>query len=223
MGSNGSILFQSDVVDHGDATAGTTVSCSSPGCPAHVTGAVTNNAPPVTLSPDPAPNCTNYTNGSGITGGTYYGATGKKAGQLVGGSGDNIVFLSGTYCFSTVTVSGGGLVTVNGPVVIKINGVSSFGGGGVVNTTALASNLEIISSYTGVKGGLTINGGSQAYMQVYAPDTEVVLGGGTDFYGSLVAGSISSTGGSRVHRDTALGSVSGGVTVTVSAWHEVRN
>jgi len=34
VGSNGAILLQSDVVDHGDATAGTTVSCSSPGCPA---------------------------------------------------------------------------------------------------------------------------------------------------------------------------------------------
>ena len=101
--------------------------------------------------------------------------------------------------------------------------MSSFGGGGVVNTTALASNLEIISSYTGVKGGLTINGGSQAYMQVYAPDTEVVLGGGTDFYGSLVAGSISSTGGSKVHSDVALGSASGAAVVTLSAWHEVRN
>src|SRR5204863_27480 len=125
-----------------------------------------------------------------------------RAGELVGGSGDNIVFTSGTYCFSTVNVSGGGLVTANatnGPVIIKINGVSSFGGGGVVNATALASNLEIISSYTGVKGGLTINGGRQAYAQVYAPHTEVVLGGGTDFYGSLVAGSISSTGGSKVH------------------------
>jgi len=68
----------------------------------------------------------------------------------------------------------------------------------------------------------TINGGSQAYMQVHAPDTEVVMGGGTDFYGSLVAGSISSTGGSKFHRDVALGD-SNGVAVTVSAWHEVRN
>ena len=169
MGSNGSILFQSDVVDHGDATAGTTISCSTNGPYGCVTGTVTPNAPAVTLNPDPETNCTAYTDGTGITGGTYYGATGKKAGQLVGGSGDNIIFAPGTYCFSTVTVSGGGLVTVNGPVVIKINGVSSFGGGGVVNTTALASNLEIISSYTGVKGGLTINGGSQAYAQVYAP------------------------------------------------------
>jgi len=59
-------------------------------------------------------------------------------------------------------------------------------------------------------------------MQVYAPGSEVVLGGGTDFYGSLVAGSISSTGGSRVHRDEALGSPIGGGT-TLSAWHEVRN
>ena len=223
MGSNGTIGFQSDVVDHGDATAGTTVSCSTSPC---VTGTTTQYAPTVTLNPDPAPNCTTYTDGTGITGGTYYGATGKKAGQLVGGSGDNIVFTSGTYCFSTVNVSGGGLVTANatnGPVIIKINGVSSFGGGGVVNTTALASNLEIISSYTGVKGGLTINGGSQAYAQVYAPDTEVVLGGGTDFYGSLVAGSISSTGGSKVHSDVALGSASGAAVVTLSAWHEVRN
>ena len=223
VGSNGAILLQSDVVDHGDATAGTTVSCSTSPC---VTGTTTQYAPTVTLNPDPAPNCTTYTDGTGITGGTYYGATGKKAGQLVGGSGDNIVFTSGTYCFSTVNVSGGGLVTANatnGPVIIKINGVSSFGGGGVVNTTALASNLEIISSYTGVKGGLTINGGSQAYAQVYAPDTEVVLGGGTDFYGSLVAGSLSSTGGSKVHSDVALGSANGAAVVTLSAWHEVRN
>ena len=135
----------------------------------------------MTLSPDPVPSCTTYTDGSGIPGGTYYGQTGKKAGQLVGGSGDNIVFVPGTYCFSTVTISGGGLLTVNGPVVIKVTGQSIFGGGGVVNTTHLASNLQIMSSYTGTKAGLTINGGSQAYMQAYAPDTEVVLGGGDRF------------------------------------------
>src|SRR6059058_4251035 len=93
----------------------------------------------------------------------------------------------------------------------------------VLTTPPLASNLEIISSYTGVKGGLTINGGSQAYAQVYAPDTEVALGGGTDFYGSLVAGCISSTGASKGHSDVALGSATWAAVVTLSASHEVRN
>jgi len=221
VGSNGGILLQSANVDHGNATAGGTVSCSA-SCATQVTGTLTNGAPPVALVPNPYPTCSPLTDGTGISGGIYYGATGKKAGQLVGGSGDNIVFTPGTYCLNTVTISGGGLLTVNGPVVIIVNGQSSFGGGGVVNTTALASNLQILSAYVNPKAGLTINGGSQAYMQVYAPGSEVVLGGGTDFYGSLVAGSISSTGGSRVHRDEALGSPINGGT-SLSAWHEVRN
>jgi len=49
-----------------------------------------------------------------------------------------------------------------------------------------------------------------------------VLVGRTDLYGSLIAGRISRTGGSRVHSDEALGSPIGEGT-TLSAWHEVRN
>src|SRR5439155_4942045 len=163
VASNGGFLRQTANADHGNATAGGTGSCSA-SCATQVTGTLTNGAPPLALVPNPYPTCSPLTDGTGISGGIYYGATGKKAGQLVGGSGDNIVFTPGTYCLNTVTISGGGLLTVNGPVVIIVNGQSSFGGGGVVNTTALASNLQILSAYVNAKAGLTINGGSQAYM-----------------------------------------------------------
>jgi len=83
VGSNGGIDLASADIDHGNATAGGTVTCSS-SCATQVTGTLTNGAPPVALVPNPYPTCSPLTDGTGISGGTYYGATGKKAGQLVG-------------------------------------------------------------------------------------------------------------------------------------------
>src|SRR5207247_8594020 len=105
VGSNGGIDLASADIDHGNATAGGTVTCSS-SCATQVTGTLTNGAPPVALVPNPYPPRSTLTDGSGISGGTYYGATGKTAGQPAGGRGDDIVLAPGTSCPAPLPTTG---------------------------------------------------------------------------------------------------------------------
>lgn len=203
-GGNGNIDISGNTTVRGDAAAGGSVVISGG---SSVTGTVTNGAPSQSF---PSVNACGppYSNGSGITGGSYDPATGV----LTVSGGGTATLTNGTYCFSSVNISGGATLTVNGAVNIYLTNVSSFSGGSLVNTTADAANLTIYSSFASAGGpsGVELSGGSDAYMTVYAPSTRVTLSGTSDFYGSIVANIVEVSGGSKLHYDVKLGATGGG-------------
>jgi hypothetical protein len=146
-----------------------------------------------------------------------------SSGTLRGNSFDNIVLAPGTYCFSSVTLNGNSTLTVNaGTVNIYLlgSGDSNFTGGGIINATAVPANLRIYA--TPAVSSLTVNGGAQAAMVIYAPETNLTFDGGGSIYGSAVAGTIVLTGGTNFHYDTQSANLVGSATQLVG-WHEVRN
>jgi len=208
MRANGNVRLQGNKTTvKGDATAGGTVTVGQ----GTVTGTITNGAdlqyfPPVHVCGPP------YSSGAGIT---PLGVYNTSNGQLQS-SGAAIVLAPGTYCFSSVQITGGGSLTVQGPqgctscaVQVYVTGNSNFSGNGIINTTHIPANLRIFSSFdSGSSGqGVSLTGGSEAYAAVYAPKAYVKFSGGSDFYGSVVGDGVDDIGGTNIHYDLSLSSL----------------
>jgi len=223
--SNGNIFLSGDGTQvQGDATAGGsgTVSVSEG---ATVTGTTTHGAPPLTFPPvdtSPCGSPPEYSASNGITGGNYNTSTGA----LTASDGATVTLAPGAYCFSSVTLSGGSTLQVHEAVRIYLDiknsgDKSDFSGGssgGVVNTTGKAENLQIFSMSS--SQGITLAGGSQAYMAVYAPNSPITFSGGSDFYGAVVGNTITNSGGTKMHYDVHLSDL-GGAGVVMLAWRQV--
>jgi hypothetical protein len=217
VGSNGSITNNgSPTTINGSEYAGGTI---TPG-QATVTG-VSYQGQPLVALPPVTPPCTNPNpTSAGITPANDYNSS---TGTLRGNSSDNVVLAPGTYCFSSVTLNGNATLTVNaGTVNIYLlgSGDSYFTGGGIINATGVPSNLRIYA--TSAVSAITVNGGAQAGMVIYAPETNLTFNGGSSIYGSAVGGTISFAGGTNFHYDTQTASLTGYATQLVG-WHEVRN
>lgn len=186
----------------GNATAGTTVSISGS---ASVGGTITNNqlAPVMTLPPVPA--CgPPYSSNTGISGTySYNSSTGDLS-----LSGVNIATLAnGTYCFHNVTLTNSAQLKVNGPVVIKITGMLNAGGAtSLTNTTAIPGNLRILSSFTGANG-VIISNGTNAYMVIYAPNTNVTITGAAPLFGTVAGKTLTISNSGMIHYDIRLKSI----------------
>jgi hypothetical protein len=121
---------------------------------------------------------------------------------LNAGSGDSVIFSSGTYYFSSVNfTSGADLVLAPGAdVTIYITGPWDTSGGSVINTDATAANLHIYS--TGAM--FDFSGGSYLCAAIFAPNADMVVTGGSHFFGSVIARSFNNGGGTTLHFDEAL-------------------
>jgi hypothetical protein len=56
---------------------------------------------------------------------------------------------------------------------------------------------------------MTIGSGSALYANIYAPQSPLTMSGSGAFYGTIVAKSVSMTGGSSINYDASLGSNGG--------------
>ena len=155
------------------------------------------------------------------TNGSYNSSTGVLT---VSNSSTTATLAGGSYCFSAITLSGGGIMSVASAVNLYVTGATHLSGGSVANTTSNASNLKLFSSYNGSSdnNGVTLSGGSGAYMSVYAPNTGVTFSGSSNFYGSVVANNIVNSGGTKIHYDGSVAVVLA-PNPALSKWHEVRN
>ena len=179
----------------GNVTAGTTISNSGT-----IGGMVTANSPSSAIvAPAVAP-CSLINASAALSGNYTYDAT---KGNLTVSGGKTATIANGNYCFNTLTLSGGSTLTVNGPVKIGTIGAFNASGGSLVNTTLLPSNLQIAVSYSG-NNGVTLSGGSSAYLTVYAPGTDVTLSGSSPLYGALVGKTLTLSGSSAVHFDVSV-------------------
>ena len=163
--------------------------------------------PPVPPPPSPAPPTSSFTVPS-----TPYTLAPGTYGNITASGGKNVHLSAGVYNVNSLTWSGGSILTVDsGPVVINIMGTGAskaldMSGGTISNFSGLASNLTF--NYA---GSLPI-GGTEAFQVINAPNSPLTISGGGDIYGAIIASTVTSSGGSAVHYDRALGSGVGAVT-----------
>jgi len=113
---------------------------------------------------------------------------------------DSLTLTGGTYYFTSVLIDGQGTVEVTGPTTIYVTGPADFTGGGIFNTSAYPPDLVIYSS------GSTVNlsGNSAFYGGVVAPDSDIILEGTSDCYGTLLGRTLDFDGDAVVHVDETL-------------------
>jgi endonuclease G len=186
----------------GNATAGATVTKSGSGA---VGGTITNNAlSPIVTLPEVAACGPAYSSSNGI-GGTY--SYNESAGDLTLGGVNSASLAPGTYCFNNLTLNGSAQLKIDGLVVIKLTGKLNIGGSGKLNNaTGIPGNLRILSSYSGANG-VTINNGSNNYLMVYAPQTEITISGVGRLFGGALGKTISVVNSGALHYDTRLSAV----------------
>jgi hypothetical protein len=224
LSSNGTVtLSGGGTVVYGDASAGATVKVSGG---ATVTGTTTNNA--AAVAPPPVSACgPPYSMSTGIAGvlgcspiSTCYDSS---TGVLNVGGGNKVSLAAGTYCFSSVTLSGGSTLVVSEPVNISLTAASVLSGGSVVNTTNDPTHLQITSSFDSggsTSTGIKLSGGSGAYFTFNGPNCAVIWSGGSDFYGAIIASYINDSGGTSMHFYEGLNTRA---TASIVGWHEVRD
>ncbi len=170
-----------------------------------------------------------YPANEGISGGLYDRTTGIL---LNVGLADVIRLQGGTsdqpreYCFSSILMTGVSQLQVDGPVHIRLTGLSTILG--VVNMTSIPADLRVSTSVTQplpflpVNPGLVIgNVAGQLSMVVDAPNALVAFVGVLDdYFGQIVAGVPPVTGvAASMHYDEALQVPR----VYRRGWRELRN
>jgi hypothetical protein len=121
------------------------------------------------------------------------------------------------YNINSLTENGGGtLIIDSGPVIVNLAGVGvsiplDITGGGMINSVTPAYNATSFQILYGGTGTIKLKGGGQSIGVMYAPNASYSIGGGADWYGSLIGGTLTDMGGSAIHYDKHL--ASGGYTV----------
>lgn len=144
-----------------------------------------------------------YSNDNALIGLTDRGRSPwKGAGSHLDVTGmDNLTFDPGTYYFESLSLGGGSSLTVVGPTTFYISGPVKAVGGTILNETQNPADLTILSTGTDFKLG----GGTAFYGTIVAPYAEVVLNGASSsFYGALVGKTVDFKGGFTIHVDESL-------------------
>jgi len=97
----------------------------------------------------------------------------------------------------------------SGPVTLSIAGSGQstpfdITGGGMINSVSPAYNpmsLQIIYAGTGT---IKLKGGGSSIGVMYAPNAAYSIGGGADWYGALIGGTLTDMGGAGIHYDRRL-------------------
>ena len=140
-------------------------------------------------------------------------------GALSVGGQTNYVLQAGTHRFSSISVSGGGIVTTTGPVTIYVDGPVSVSGHAIITAGDAPPNCQI---YVTTNTTVSISGGGSVYAAIYAPQASVSNTGNGELFGAVVASTYTQSGNGKAHYDEALKNVSGGTgnTVHLRTWVE---
>ena len=154
---------------------------------------------------------------------------------------------AGTYQFSSISVSGKGVLTTTGPVTLYVTGDLSvagtgsivvndqttiyvdgkiyLAGNGITNTTQTPSNLLMFSTSTNTLDGVYIAGNAAFYGAVYAPNASVEIAGNGQAFGAFVADALYVPGNGQIHYDEALTviSVESLATYSSAQWQDQNN
>lgn len=117
----------------------------------------------------------------------------------------------------------------HGPVVLYFGDDFEIKGGAVVNGTLKSTNFQVYGAGRPGEGGIgsqdathlvSLKGGAQAYLAVYAPTALVKVEGTADVYGSVIGERVLVTASGAIHYDRALSNVTVPTPnkFTVKAW-----
>ena len=215
VGTNGSLTFTgAGALVEGNAILGGTVDD-----PTKVTGNLIEGADPVTMDPVDCPAIPfgPLPTGPGVT---FNAATGNI--NVAGGG--LVTFDGGTYFYHDFSKGGGSEmdVPVGAVANIYISGTLSVGGGGFINLNNSSNNLHIWGCGTDATDW-SINGNSDVYMTVYAPNHDLTISGSGDRYGSFTAAYLTKTGSGLVEMDFGLSSPTGQFVVVGGSWTQLLN
>jgi len=129
--------------------------------------------------------------------------------SLTGGT--QLTLTGGNYNINSITVTGNSNITIAGSTTINLAGqadanlsnstVADFTGGTITNSSGNPSNFTI--NYGGTDT-IILNGGGGLFAVVNAPQANLTLKGGGNFYGQAVAQTIDDRGGTNFFYDTSL-------------------
>ena len=118
----------------------------------------------------------------------------------------NLSLTGGTYYIDGVTLNQGSTLTLaaGANVTLYIKSNLQFNQGSLVNPSYDPSLFQIYYASTTTATVSALSGTAGFYGVVYAPNAQLTLSGGSDFFGSFIAKSLQSTGGSGIHYDRGL-------------------
>ena len=159
---------------------------------------------------------TNVTSGT-ITPGNYQDIS-------IGSHGSLTLTAPGTYVVDCITMGSWGSITTSPAtkaITIYVTGTGCSSApftmnshSTINNASGVSENIQIVYNGTGT---ISLEGGPQMCAVVNAPNAAVVLHGGGDFYGTIMANSIDDTGGTSLHFDAADKTLSGVAASTATA------
>lgn len=142
-------------------------------------------------------------------------------------NGNQTVVLSaagGPYCFDTLSVSGGGTLTADGPVKVYVTTFFHATGNSAVGVPSNPSYLTMLMTSTSQATiESSMSGTTEFYGGMYAPNAHVDVGGNAHVFGSVIAQEVEVSGDAQVHYDEALGDLMdpiGLYKVKVLSWRE---
>jgi Tfp pilus assembly protein PilX len=161
----------------------------------------------------PAPGTTNENINNGVTlaPGNYGDISLSGHGALTLTPGIyNINSISEQGANTSVTLGADPTTHLYGQVTLNVAGVNQttpidLTGNGLQNPTLNPSDFQI--NYAGT-GTIKIAGNSSSAAVVYAPNASVTLTGGSDFYGAILANTVTDAGGTAIHYDLNLNNTS---------------
>jgi hypothetical protein len=169
-----------------------------------VTGVTINNAATCAAIGLTAAHCAGAANVFTLT----PGGSPISLGNISMTGGTTVHLTAGVYNLNSISMAGGSnLIIDSGPIVLNIVGTGQatpidLTGGTTSNMTYDPSMFQILYGGTGT---VKLAGGTATAATVYAPLAQAQLSGGADFYGSVLAASVSDTGGTQIHYDRHLG------------------
>lgn len=183
-----------------------------------------------------APNPTYVENTTTLTGGSQTSPTRYKLGWITLAGGKTLTLAPSTpgvesyieiWVTAGINLSGNGGIVVkpNAHVKIFVEGNVSITGNGMVNETQKPANLELfgVTPADGTQRSFAMSGNGSFTGTVYAPDHVVSLsGGGSDgnYFGSIVAKTVSMSGNTAVHYDESLAAGDYITDYKVASWFE---
>lgn len=153
---------------------------------------------------------------------------------------DELVLPSGYYRYDNISLSSKSILTISGgsqlyvgndfsitsqaqvvtgpDVSIYIGGSGNFAGQGIINTSGLPGDLSIYGLDSAAS--LSFSGGSNFYGTIYAPASDVFIGGTADFFGAVAADNVSISGNTGFHYDEALSTTGPSNGYDIAYWQE---
>jgi hypothetical protein len=193
---------------------------------------------PETPNPLPPTSATGFSKNSGCPGGVTNGAPSANGATITPPTSTSVIQMgnvaltaqadlrlhAGIYVVNSISMQCNSRIIVeSGPVIFRVVGASQatpidLTGGAISNPGFDPADLQFVYGGTGT---VKIAGGAQNAALLYAPNASTSLTGNNDFYGALVTGVLTATGGVNIHYDRNLGKTmltAGNTTMSKFTW-----